>query len=497
LARFFLYTCFKKSEKMKTKYFLSSIVTFALLLSFTVSNAQITFQKKFGGKLQESAHSMAILSDGYLILGHSTSYSAAGDTDVYIIRTDLNGAELWHKFIGGPGQDVGYSMQATNDGNFIVCGSTSTTATINPDAWLFKMDKNAVVLWSQTQATTGIDVGYDVQQTADNGYIIAGFTDVAGATNHDSFLWKTDANGKFVFFNKSYGGPATDEAHSVKQTSDGGFIFIGETLNTPAGDRDFYLVKTTADGTFAWSKNYGGADYERGQYVELTSDGYILTGDTKSYGAGDYDIYIIKIDATGTVQWTKTFGGTDKDISKMIRKTTDGGYIVAGISRSFNRVNPDFWILKLKANGDTLWTRLYGGPLHEHCYYANQTTDGGYVAVGHTVNAYTPDYDVDVYFVKMNSEGRVVTGLSEIENRTEFRVFPNPGVGIFNVEMKENGQAGTITVTDLTGRTLYSQHLVAGHSTTQNIDLSLLSKGIYLINVSSGSNTTTRKILLQ
>ena len=480
---------------MKTKYLLTSIASFSLMLCFTITNAQITFQKKFGGKLQESARSMEILSDGYLILAHTTTYSAAGDTDVYIIKTDLNGAQQWTKKIGGPGQDVGYSIKATNDGNFIVCGSTSTTATSNPDAWLFKMDKNADVLWSKTQSTTGIDVGFEVQQTTDNGYIIAGFTDVAGPTNHDSFLWKTDATGTTSFF-KTYGGPATDEAHSVKQTADGGFIFVGETLNTPAGDRDFYLVKTNADGTLAWTKNYGGTDYERGQYVELTSDGYILTGDTKSYGAGDYDVYIVKINVEGTVQWSKTYGGTDKDISKMIRKTTDGGYIVAGISRSFNRVNPDFWILKLKATGDTMWTRLYGGPLHEHCYFASQTADGGYVAAGHTVNAYTPDYDVDVYLVKMNDQGRVLTGLAESNVHSEFAVFPNPGNGLFHITLNNEGQAGTLTVTDLTGRVFYTTQLTAGHTPNETIDLTALAKGIYFLTVTTGGQASSKKIVL-
>jgi hypothetical protein len=481
---------------MKIKYLFASLACFSLMCLFSITQAQITFEKKYGGRLQESARSMEILSDGYLILGHTTTYSAAKDTDVYIIRTDLNGTELWHKLIGGPGHDVGYCIKATNDGNFIVCGSTSTDTVSKSDAWLFKMDKDAKVIWSQTQSTTGIDVGYDVQQTADNGYIIAGFTDVAGATNHDSFLWKTDAQGTLTFFNRSYGGPATDEAHSVKQTSDGGYIFLGETLNTTAGDRDFYLVKTDANGKFAWSQNYGGSNYERGQWVELTSDGYILTGDTKSYGAGDYDIYIVKIDPLGAVQWTKAWGGTNKDISKMIRKTTDGGYIVAGISRSFNRVNPDFWILKLKANGDTLWTRLYGGPLHEHCYYANQTADGGYVAVGHTVNAYTPDYDVDVYLVKMNSEGRIVTGLSENSSESALKVFPNPSTGAFQIDLKIDKE-NEITVTDLAGRLYHKESFVGTDKGSHIVDLSGLAKGIYFLTLKGTNFSSTKKIILQ
>jgi hypothetical protein len=468
-----------------------------LLFCCTVVKAQVTFQKKFGGKLQESARSMEILPDGYLILGHTTTYSAGGDTDVYVIRTDLSGTTLWTKLIGGPGQDVGYCIKQTNDGNFIVCGSTSSSASSNADVWLFKMDKDAKVLWTKTQATTGIDVGYEVQQTTDNGYIVTGYTDFPGVANHDALLWKTDNLGVTQWY-KTYGGPATDEGHSVKQTTDGGYIFIGETLNTPAGDRDFYLVKTTADGTTAWTKNYGGADYERGQYVELTSDGYILTGDTKSYGAGDYDVYVVKIDALGVSQWTKTYGGTSKDISKMIRKTNDGGYVVAGISRSFGRTNPDFWILKLKANGDTMWTKLYGASLHEHCYYANQTPDGGYIAVGHTVNAYTPDYDVDVYLVKMDALGNALsTGISEEStSQNQVNIFPNPSTGIINFEvLTGNKIVHSYILTDVAGRVILKENHEAGSQVSfKHLDLSAIPKGIYFLNLNNSS--VAKKILL-
>ena len=183
----------------------------------------------------------------------------------------------------------------------------------------------------------------------------------------------------------------------------------------------------------------------------------------------------------------------------MIQKTSDGGYIIAGITRSFGLINPNMWLIKIKSTGDTTWTRNFGGPNHEHCYYAKQTADGGYVALGHSVIAYTPIYDVDIYFLKLNSKGLTApTGLNDIALNNNLAVYPNPNSGVFEIQLKaENSESLELQLTDIVGRIIYKEKpTVINKNYSKNIDVSGISKGIYFLNFSNSNQHLTKKIVV-
>jgi hypothetical protein len=209
-----------------------------------------------------------------------------------------------------------------------------------------------VVKFAKTYGVTGSDYAYSVQQTSDGGYIVAGGTASFGAGSVDFLLIKTDANGNIIWV-KTYGGISYDNARSVQQTSDGGYIVAGLTSSFGAGNWDVWLIKTDANGNLQWAKTYGGTNYDYAYSVQQTSDGgYIMTGGTASFGAGNWDVWLIKTDANGNLQWAKTYGGTDDDYAYSVQQTSDGGYILAGVTSSFGAGGSDFFLIKTDANGN-------------------------------------------------------------------------------------------------------------------------------------------------
>jgi len=203
------------------------------------------------------------------------------------------------------------------------------------DIWLIKTNSSGDTLWTKTFGGDYSDFGLSVEQTNDGGYIVGGVLDYSNGVSVDIWLIKTDAYGD-TLWTKIFGGAMRNECNSVQQTTDGGYILTGNTDKFPSSFRDVWVIKTNTLGDTLWTKTFGGDYSDWGEEVQQTTDGgYIICGATESYGAGNYDVWLIKINAFGNVVWTKTIGGNSADYGGAVNLTTDGGYVICGRTASF------------------------------------------------------------------------------------------------------------------------------------------------------------------
>lgn len=350
----------------------------------------LVWQSSFDGAGR--AHSVGVASDGgYIVAGGNDAGTA------FLLKIDASGNDQWYEPYGGADDySQAHSVLATADGGYIAAGYTYFDGWNYPFAYVVKTDSSGTIQWENTYE--GGDDNADarsIQATADGGYIIA------GSSWSSLYLLKIDADGGYVwddFFSMGYGAAA----HSVQTTPDNGYIITGYTT-TFDGDRDVYLLKTNSTGGMIWQTSFGGANDDTGNSVQVTPDGgYIIAGSTNSFGSGSYDVYLIKTDSEGTWEWEKTFGGTDYDAGNCVQVTPDGGYIIAGSTYSFGDGSSDVYLIKTDSEGNLEWQRAIGGELDVYAQSVQVAPDGGYIVAG-----YQDPEGSTVYLIKTDAQGNV------------------------------------------------------------------------------------------
>jgi PKD repeat protein len=315
--------------------------------------------------------------------------------------------EQWTKTFGGTNIDVGYDVQQTDDGGYIISGYTRSYGASGHNIWLIKTDSSGNELWNKTFGGSSDDEGESVQQTADGGYIITGWTKSYGAGLKDLWLIKTDSSGNEQW-NKLFGGSSDDGGTSVRQTSDGGYIISGYTSSYGAGSVDAWLIKTDSSGNQQWSTPLGGMSSDGAWCVQITTDGgFVLTGWTYSYGPGAVgNVWLVKTDSLGNQEWNKAFGGADVDRGYYVQQTTDEGYIITGYTASSGAGLDDMMLIKTDSSGTEQWTKTFGGTGRDYGNQVEQTFSGGYIIAGYTLS-YGAGSE-DVWLVKTDSSGNKV-----------------------------------------------------------------------------------------
>jgi hypothetical protein len=274
---------------------------------------------------------------GYIVAGCTRSNS---HYTLQLTKVDTNGGIVWVKKFEGVELGIGRSVDQTMDGGYIITGNTKG------GICLIKTDYNGDSVWVSTY---GHGKSYSACQTIDGGYIITGGTcDVHGGSR--VFLIKTD-NYSQTLWVKTYGLGFKSLGYSVLQTRDSGYVIVGSPQidEDNMNDADICLIKTDSLGDTLWTKTYGGEKQDVGWSLRQTSDnGYIIAGYTQSFGSGGWDVYLIKTDTVGDTIWTKTYGEERDDLSRAIQATTDGGYIIVGKTRSFGAGDFDVYLIKTK-----------------------------------------------------------------------------------------------------------------------------------------------------
>ncbi len=489
---------------MKKLFTLLCTIQFSFLLS---QSAPIEWQRNFGGSGFETASSVQqTVDNGYIVAGVNQSTDGDvtgnhGSQDCWIIKTDATGSLQWQKSIGGSGWDSAYSIIQTDDGGFIIAGSTDSTdgdITENIDeegnleGWLVKLSSTGEIQWEKTFNGTSDNEFHSIRQTGDGGYIAVGYTNLVGYDDGtgDAWIVKTDVTGN-IQWQKVFGGSDKDFFYAVDTAQDGGYLLAGSSmsdngdLNENAGDYDAWIVKLDNTGNILWQKSFGGLYFDEARDIHQTENGYIaiITSDQNTDGMFHPAGILLKLDDAGNTIWETRIENLNGIDLYSMDLTADNGYIVAG---EVGESGDNYYLAKLNATGGLQWETSIGGSTVDESRSVKQTQDGGYIVVGHSLSS---NGDVggnngsnDVWLVKLNEN----LSLDEI-NKREIYVYPNPVSDILNF----SEEVSNIKITELSGK-------MVTHISTKgrSVDVRKLPKGVYFITATTKSGeTVTDKIV--
>ena len=385
-----------------------------LWICVTLAFAQVpdtVWTKRYGFKGPfEWLTSVEQLPDsGYILTGSWAE-------DVLLMRTDASGDSIWTKVYGVPGDDCGFCVRPTQDGGFIITGLRATGL---GDLWLLKTDATGDTVWTQTYGGPQDDIGFWVQPHSDGGYIICGQTESLGGL-FGTWLLKTDSLGD-TLWTKIYEGLSGSPGKRFHQLADGGFFI---TTNCLSGNNyDAYVMRTDSLGDTLWAQSYGGQFSENvASFVTTDDGGYLLAGHIAYLGA-EPDGWLLKIDSLGNTAWTQVYGSAGYEEFRSIARTLDGGYILCGAKSPAPMGFLDVWLMKVDANGDSVWTRTWGAGQADEASDVKVCFDGGYILAGSAFLAGTYD---DAWLLKTEPDvGITENDAGHIECVT-LSVTPNP-----------------------------------------------------------------------
>lgn len=343
--------------------------------------------------------------------------------NLLLLKYDRSGSLSWARTANLGSEDAVTSVRQTADGGYILAGYTSSSRYEDRDVLLLKYNSAGGLEWARTTGSSNEDIAQSVWQTADGGYIVAGATRIYGAGEIDALVLKYDSAGTLEWARTAGSDDYYDEALSVQQTVDGGYIVAGYTTGYGIGYADVFLLKYDGEGTLSWAKTTGGKGEDTARSVQQTVDGgYIVAG------ASDGAVLVLKYDNSGTLEWSRTTG---LDGACAVQQTTDGGYVVAGTTVSFGSVgSADIFLIKYDNVGTLEWARTAGGDSADFVCSMQQTADGGYVITGDT-SSYGAG-DENVFLLKTDEDG-CIPDCGLISSASPSVASPNLVTGPHNV----------------------------------------------------------------
>jgi Secretion system C-terminal sorting domain len=487
----------------------------------------VQWQKSYGGTGTDQCSWIEQTTDGgYIVCGTSNSLDGQVTgkhigNDWWVVKLDDTGGIQWQKCLGGDNEDDALFIQQTTDGGYIAAGMTGssngdiTNALGGYDYWVVKLSSTGSIQWQKTLGGGSNDIAYAVRQAKDGGYMVAGGSSSSGGMvggshgGFDYWLVKLDDTGG-IKWQKCYGGSSNEFALSLQQTADGGYVAAGYSVSSDGdvtvnhGNQDYWVLKVNDTGKLQWQLAVGGSGQDDAQSVEETSDGgCIVTGFTNSTDGdvvgnhGDFDVWMVKISATGGLTWKKTLGGSGTDKAYCIHQT-EGGYIFAATSNSSDgdldtcHGASDYWVVKMKCN---LTITATTGPdsvcIGDTLNLANATADGVWSSatgkstiVGNVIKGSIAGADTIIYTFT-NTCGSISTShpitvvacpkaVKNINNNSTVSIVPNPTTGIISVVGMKNAD---IKVYTAAGR------LIKEKNDTTGISIMELPKGIYFVRI--------------
>lgn len=542
---------------MKNHYFY-----LLLLAPLFMQGQDILWEKSYGGKNADYLFDAQPTADnGFILAGSSLSGKTGnktagnnGDLDYWVWKMDANGKLDWQKSLGGSGFDLLQSIKGTQDGGFILAGTSSSNQGLDKlsdskglsDFWVVKLDAKGQEQWQQTIGGSGQEDLLTVIPTRDGGYLLGGSSSsaktVISATttlktqstakedltlktestrgSMDYWIVKLDSKGN-VAWQKTYGGRYSDLLRSLEQTKDGGFILGGYSNSPQSGDKtaasigigDYWIIKTDELGAIEWQNTYGGSGDNQLYVIHQTEDeGYIVGGNTNSPGAlttkggsvqSGSDFWLLRLDTKGEVVWSETYNYGKVDILTSLVENSDHSFLVGGYAQSERATTAkgliqkeaaginDYIALKVNAKGEAVWEKIVGSGGEDILRKLINTRDGGYLLAGTSNASSSGDKSTT-----LGSNDFWVVKLQDqlvpLAVQSSIEAIPNPVSTFTNIIIGYEYQTGTATVVDLAGRTLQQ---FAISSRTVPIDMSMYPEGIYVVNIKTNVQSEGIKVI--
>jgi len=343
----------------------------------------------------------------YTLNINNTSTSIATRVNESELVTPVVTTNTFANTWGKAGDDKGEGIAKTSDGGVVVTGYTNSAGAGGYDMFIAKYDASGNLTWNKTWGGNCDDYGFSVVQASDGGYLATGETCTYGVEG-DVFIVKYDSAGNFLW-NKIWGGADEEWANSIINTSDGGFVVDGATYSFgSSGSADIFILKYDASGNLIWNKTWGGSEWESpvsaNSIIQTSDNGYALTAITYSYGAGESDLVLLKFDSSGNLTWNKTWGSGTYDGGFSVLQTADSGYLVTGYS-DYNLSYDNMLLVKFTSTGTVSWSKTWGGnDYYSEAYSITKVSDGGYVVMGEIENPNDGWYG-DIAMTKFSSTG--------------------------------------------------------------------------------------------
>jgi hypothetical protein len=450
--------------------------------------------KTFGGSQNEQGYAFTILSDGnYAVVGRTRS-EGAGANDLWVLKIDAHaGTLIWSRTFGSETLEQGHWVEATPDGGMVVLGFSNGLPDGGGrfDYLLLKLDANGNEEWSKLYGGKNREIGFCVHEAYGAGYVLVGYSKT-GNIRGDIRVYRVDGGGELVW-DSLYQSPYVDYGHQISKTSDGGYMIIGSesgfyypsSLDHAKDNADLFLIKIDSSGAEMWRKVYGGRRHDLGRaFHQAPGGGWYLFGSTQSEGAGSFDQFLIRINEDGDSLWSRTYGGAEWDYGTSIDVDPDGDLYLLGTTNSLgNTGSPDILLQKTDPQGGLIWALTLGGTESDYGYQVRVLPEGGCMLVGATRSF--GNGEQDVYIVKVSTNGRVEFFIDEPIVRDAV-VYPNP---VSNGSIVDPGSILGLTsfewrVYDAAGRLIIREDVGGGQTTSVSNDK--LPSGIYLYEIRVG-----------
>jgi len=390
-----------------------------------IISRQQQWNHTYGGILSDGwSHGQQTSDGGYVLAGYTYSYSK-GKEDIWLLKTDEQGQEIWNTSFGGVSHDEALSVIETADLGYLIVGKTYSQNTQSTDAWIIKTDSKGTMIWNITYGGSDIDIGRYVQEIDNGDFIVSGITKTFDKTG--CFLLRISNSGT-ILWNQTYmeNFPySLMNVFHIKQTNDQGFLLAGQ-IHIQQGI-DGFLLKTNETGEIIWFHTYGGSHTDFFKSFHIAKDEIILIGTTNSFDSKYFDVWLVKTDLNGSELWNVTFGGALNDEGFSLDTCEDNGYILTGYTYSKGNGYSDIWVIKTNHEGIYEWDEVYGSSSRDSGNFIMESDNRDIIVIG--------TYDGDGWMININQERIIQTKpimmigqIKEVELKDNYSTFKADGL---------------------------------------------------------------------